>query len=570
MGGECNYLGCPGVVSDSDDYSTGAVYPFTAPASRFEKRSSRLDIVVGRDQFGKPYGFSLEDLARNLLVVGLVGTGKTTLVKRVLAEAFRHGVGYLVFDWEGEYVDLALLAGARVVEWSSVGLDIWRPPVGMRTSDYVYYVSNVLIGYIRGRGWEVSPRMAVAVKRAVKHCVYNRGSGASCFREALEALGGDTYSRQTILAVESRLDLLLDGVLEPLSRGEDSFHGILRDRLVVDLSSIARLSRPAAKAVVELSLARVRASIMARKPKYDRANFLLVLEEAEELLRPEPWAETPLVSDLAHYRKRGAGMVIVTHGVSSIDRDVLLYIGNYAVFNTPSATEKRLLSEIIGDYILEWNFSSLGKGEAIIRTFTNPVPTLVSIEPPKGKASKQAALLLQSLREKPYLSQRQRRALLGLDGSTYRELVAELVDAGLVEIVEVYTGGPGRPPRLLALKGRNPSALHEYGVYQAGLLLGRVCESVEEGDRGRADLAAVCGDVRVGVEIETGSNLVREKFAQRLNDHDYIVVVCVSRKCLRKARRIASTLEGKVLVTTLYKLPSTVRKLATGRTSRTG
>jgi len=566
VGGECNYLGCPGVFSDSEGSSTGGVYSFTAPASRPERSPSRVDIVVGRDQFGNPYGFTLEDLARNLLVVGLVGTGKTTLVKRLLSEAFRRGVGFLVFDWEGEYVDLALLAGARVVEWSSVGLDIWRPPVGMRASDYVYYVSNILIGYIRGRGWEVSPRMAVAVKRAVKHCVYNRGSGASCFREALEGMGGDSYSRQTVLAVESRLDLLLDGVLEPLSQGRDSFRGVLRDRLVVDLSSVARLSRPAAKAVVELSLARIRASIMARRPTYDRANFLLVLEEAEELLRPEPWAETPIVSDLAHYRKRGAGVVIVTHGVSSIDRDVLLYVGNYAVFNTPSASEKRILSEIIGDYILEWNFSGLGKGEAIIRTFTNPVPTLVSIEPPRGRASKQAALLLQSLREKPYLPQRERRALLGLDGSTYKELVEELGEAGLVEVVEVYTGGPGRPPRLLALKGRNPSALHEYGVHQARLLLGSICERVEEGDQSGADLVALCGGVRVGVEVETGSNLVREKFAQRLKDHEYIVVVCVSRKCMRKARRIASTLEGKVLVTTLHKLPSTVRKLTAGGT----
>ena len=58
---------------------------------------------------------------------------------------------------------------------------------------------------------------------------------------------------------------------------------------------------------------------------------------------------------------------------------------------------------------------------------------------------------------------------------------------------------------------------------------------------------------------------MREKLARRLNTHDYIVVVCVSRKCMRKARRIASTLEGRMLVATLHKLPSTTRKLAASK-----
>lgn len=502
-------------------------------------------------------GFTLEDLARNLLVAGVVGSGKTTLVKRILSESSGLGVGFLVYDWEGEYRDMVRLADARVFSWHEVGLDLWRPPEGMVWGDYVYYVAGVLVDYVRARGWEVSPRMTVAVREAVEYCVRLRATGAQCFRDGL-ARAGLRLGSQTVLAVEARLGFLLDGVVERVSGGVDVLSGALGERLIVDLSGLARLSRQAARAFIELGLARLRARVLARRPVYDRADYLVVLEEAEEVLRPRPWGESPLLSDLAHYRKRGVGIILVAHSVTGLGREVLQYIGNYAVFNTGGAGDPGL-QRILGSSP-DLDPSLLDKGEAVIKTFTRPLPVKTHIEPPRRAPSSARRALLESLRERPLLTQRERRALLGLDGSTYKRLVEELLASGEVELVEVYTGGPGRPPRILALKGRNPSVLHEYGVARAREILSGRCRVEVNGAEG-PDLTVECDGVRIAVEVETGSNLVREKLRKRLQAYDGLVVVCVTRECARRARRIVESLGERAAATTLYRLGGVVARL---------
>lgn len=240
---------------------------------------------------------------------------------------------------------------------------------------------------------------------------------------------------------------------------------------------------------------------------------------------------------------------------------MLLHAGNYAVFNVSGTVEKRLIESMLGHTPLHWDVTALHRGEAILKTASNPVPVLVRVSPPRPGVPKLVKILMDSLRDRPCLTQRERRASLGLDGKTYSRIVAILIEKGVAELVEVFTGGPGRPPKILALKGKVPGALHHYGVKRASEEASRVCKVVPAGD-GRADIAVLCGEARIAIEVETGTNVVREKYARLLKEYDAIVIVCVRKSCMRQARKTANAFQGRVVVSTLHSLATTLRGLA--------
>ncbi|MCE4624917.1 MAG: DUF87 domain-containing protein [Desulfurococcales archaeon] len=539
---ECVYVGCPEGIRQDD----------VTPA-RVDRDVSDAALRVGYTSFGEPYYFTPEELSRNLLIAGVVGSGKTTLVKGLLLESLRLGLGFIVYDYEGEYAPLSSLAGADLLRADKMSLALWRPPPGMDESEYVHALSTTLTDYIKGMGWEVSAPMSFAIKFAVKSCVYKKAVGSSCFREGLRGLQGEVR-QQTSMAVLYRLDLLLDGPLSSLTRDTDDLMNALRRRIVIDLSPLSRRSRLIARTVAEMAMARLRAQVMARSPSKSKADYLIVLEEADHYLRPGPFYDSPLLIDLAHYRKRGVGMVMVVHGFTGLDRRYLDYIGNYAIFRLP-ATDSPPLQSLVGRGVVLEEVKALERGEAIMIRDGLPIPTRVKVQVPEPHNIPPAAeLILKSVRERPWLSVRERRAALGLDGKTFYTALKYLSESARVKTVSVYTGGPGRPPKLIKIPGMNPSPEHEYGVvksYETYLRAG--CDPTILRDRKAPDLLVECCGETIAVEVETGTNMSREKIRGRLDIYDRVVVVCVTRKCMKRAPRLLVGLKG-VVVVNLYRL----------------
>lgn len=90
-----------------------AAYPFVAegglPGSR---------VYVGRDLFGSSFVFDPWQLYQqriitclNMLVLGMIGRGKSALVKSLLLRSVLHGIRGVVFDVKGEYGLLAQALG---------------------------------------------------------------------------------------------------------------------------------------------------------------------------------------------------------------------------------------------------------------------------------------------------------------------------------------------------------------------------------------------------------------------------------------------------------------------------
>jgi type IV secretory pathway VirB4 component len=100
-----------------------AAYPFVAegglPCSR---------VYVGRDLFGSSFVFDPWQLYQqriitglNMLVLGMIGRGKSALVKSLILRSVLHGIRGVVFDVKGEYAPLAEALGCTPLRLASDG-----------------------------------------------------------------------------------------------------------------------------------------------------------------------------------------------------------------------------------------------------------------------------------------------------------------------------------------------------------------------------------------------------------------------------------------------------------------
>jgi len=67
---------------------------------------------------GAPYGLEPDDLLRNTAVFGSTGSGKTTLIKRLIHELTQESmkdVSFAIFSFNREYRDLVMLLGCQIV-----------------------------------------------------------------------------------------------------------------------------------------------------------------------------------------------------------------------------------------------------------------------------------------------------------------------------------------------------------------------------------------------------------------------------------------------------------------------
>jgi len=114
-----------------------AAYPFVAegglPCTR---------VYIGRDLFGSSFVFDPWQLYQqriitglNMLVLGMIGRGKSALVKSLLLRSVLHGVRGVVFDVKGEYTALAEALGCtplRLAPGGTVRLNPLDPRSSLR------------------------------------------------------------------------------------------------------------------------------------------------------------------------------------------------------------------------------------------------------------------------------------------------------------------------------------------------------------------------------------------------------------------------------------------------------
>ncbi|HUJ64142.1 MAG TPA: ATP-binding protein [Acidimicrobiales bacterium] len=308
-----------------------AVYPFVS-----EGGLGGSGPLIGRDLLGDAFRFDPWDLYRsgaltnpNVVVVGQIGRGKSSLIKTMVWRLLAFGRRAWIVDPKGEYGPLAQACGSEPIRLQPGG-EVRLNPLDIVDAgetgpgDQVVRLRTDLVGSLVGSslGRQLSPGERTAVELAVRAA--SAGGRRPTLRDVVAALlDPDGELASTVrtdalgLADEGRaaaleLRRLVDGDLSGMFDGPTSA-GLDLGSSVVTLDLSAVFSSPALPVLMTCATAWLQAVLAAERG----AKRLVVVDEAWAILRDLSTARW-LQSTFKLSRSLGVANLAVVHRLSDL------------------------------------------------------------------------------------------------------------------------------------------------------------------------------------------------------------------------------------------------------------
>lgn len=364
------------------------------------RRPLRLGCRLGTDE---PFVLDLDDLEGHAFVTGTTGSGKSTTVRRLLADLWnRHRVPFLVLDpVKADYQSVAgeLDGPLTIVNARDLRLNVLQAWEGTDPAVHLEQVANVFKGsfsmpspvpYVVTQLFDLLVQRVGHEPEPTLHDLRDRVDGF--VRSLGYAAEADANIRA---AVGNRLGLLLSPVRADrvASVGGELLEHLVKRPAVIQLGGLGddeeRAFLMSMLAVYMGEAARARGAVLG-------VAHITVLEEAHRIL-PEPSAvgSDPERGDaggtsarlltqlLAEIRSYGEALVIVDQSPGAVARDVLRNT-NLKVAHRLLAPEDR---EEVGASIGvpedgSWGLTRLEAGHALVSTRRVPEPQAVQVEAP--------------------------------------------------------------------------------------------------------------------------------------------------------------------------------------------
>ncbi|MGI0014456.1 MAG: hypothetical protein ACREBU_13595, partial [Nitrososphaera sp.] len=301
---------------------------------------------------------------------------------------------------------------------------------------------------------------------------------------------------------------------------------------------------------------------------------MLVPKILQKVLVTDTFASTNFVVLL---RKRGLSTIMCTQSPWNIEPDIVKNMAVSVIHKLQSPDDAKLVAGLLGythyarvDHISKI-LATLKPRQAIVKTSWIDRPIMItSVGASFGKIddeiltsympkklfnySEAEQEFLESVRRYPFIPVVERRAMLGWDERRYSDVVAKLVNRGIVEKQNVRLG-QGRPKVLYQLKGSKPSVKHEYYVHWILEQLtdkGIVCRAEKVGP----DIQIPSMDVAINVEL--GSSNIYGNIPKALKDYA-LVIVCSDDKAVLDS--VSKTKAENVLCALVQDVPALVEKM---------
>jgi hypothetical protein len=292
------------------------------------------ELIIGKAVFGgsrlNDVGLRPEWLREHIAVLGATGTGKTTLVKHLIAElSIKSSVPWWIFDVKGsEYHELVNLCDEvlllRPGADQSFIIDFMDPEIdsGERHAHSTYKILKELLNE-RGVSSELSPAMEKLLREAVIEVArtLDRGNSIQALIHSVSELAGkDRTGIMTKDALLNRLEILSREPLGTILSGGREAIGIsnlMDKRVILDLQYVARAGgMEAARLLYNLIAKRIFDCALSRGIKHG-LHHLVVLEEASNLV-PESYTRhsaadvTTGESMVMLQRATGQGVIVIS------------------------------------------------------------------------------------------------------------------------------------------------------------------------------------------------------------------------------------------------------------------
>jgi Cdc6-like AAA superfamily ATPase len=326
------------------------------------------ELVIGETVFGgrrlSNVGLKIDWLREHAAILGATGSGKTTLVKHLMAQlSTKTDVPWWIFDVKGsEYLSL-IGHGESEIQVLRPGLDAsfafnLIDPELVNDENYAHSTFVILRELLNERGDSsvLSPAMEKLLRDSVMKVVesVNQGNSVQSLVNAVSELSSnDRMGSMTRDALLNRLEIL---TREPLGSilGDESetvrFSDLLNKRVILDLSNVARVGgMDSARFLYNLIAKRIFDSAMKRGIT-EGLHHIVVLEEASNLV-PESYTRhsaadvTTGESMVMLQRATGQGVVVISTR-PNISSNILANTSTKVAFRLPydSQVGSRFLS----------------------------------------------------------------------------------------------------------------------------------------------------------------------------------------------------------------------------------
>jgi len=315
------------------------------------------DLIIGNTVFeGKPYssaGLKVEWLREHMAILGATGTGKTTLVKHIIAQlSDKTGTPWWIFDVKGsEYGELARNK-EREITVLRPGLDksfmISLIDSSTGNPEGAAYSTFIMLRELlkeRGDSSELSPAMERLLRESVMHLAdsLEENNSVQSLSDMITLLASnDRMGTMTRDALLNRLQILFQ---EPLSEilcgGSQAIDilSLLNKRIILDLSYVARVGgMDSARILYNLIAKRIFEGAMKRGI-VPGLHHVVVLEEANNLV-PESYSKHSSAdvstgeSMVLLQRATGQGVIVVSTR-PNISSNILANTATKIVFRLP-------------------------------------------------------------------------------------------------------------------------------------------------------------------------------------------------------------------------------------------
>jgi hypothetical protein len=333
---------------------TGVQVPdFYVPPKELVDNELQIGWTVYGGHLLNKVGLKKEWLREHVAVLGSTGTGKTSLVKRLMASlSMKTEVPWWIFDLKGsEYSDLANIGNQEVmilrpgVDPSFV-IDLFDPDAD--TSERQAHATFVILRELlreMGSSTELSPAMEKLLRDAIVKTAKtsNHGNSVQALIERINELAdNDRTGIMTRDALLNRLDVLIREPLGSILGGGPysmNISSLLSKRVVFDLRHVARTGgMDSARLLYNLVAKRIFDSAMRRGITAE-LNHVVVLEEANNLV-PESYtrqsaADVTTGESMVLLQRATGQAVIVVSTRPNISSNILANTATKITFRLP-------------------------------------------------------------------------------------------------------------------------------------------------------------------------------------------------------------------------------------------
>ena len=123
-----------------------AVFPVSDPLFPLVKRKEEgieVGNLIYKDQNIGRFSLSIEDLNRNILIVGSTGHGKTSLIYNIIRKASETGIKYLVFDMKKDYMALGLKKDTIYINAEDFKINPLEAPVNTKEKEWAVHFADI-------------------------------------------------------------------------------------------------------------------------------------------------------------------------------------------------------------------------------------------------------------------------------------------------------------------------------------------------------------------------------------------------------------------------------------------